>query len=203
MADYATENLTLATTRYLLDALKGALKQRLMALGIAAPRHEAVDPPSPTSLPLIAGPPAPVRAGQWRAYLHAGLAATQQQYERLWTALQRRAHPPTVILLYNPAPYEVSRGTRLAPQPLAEQMSAVQRDTLRTFAHTHGWRFLDLTEPLRDAVQGGAIWLYGGYDQSHWSPQGTTVVAPVLAAALFDLIAPAGDSRSTGGGDER
>jgi hypothetical protein len=40
-ADYATHNLTLATTRYLIDTLKGAVKARLMAKGDApVPRHE-------------------------------------------------------------------------------------------------------------------------------------------------------------------
>ena len=43
LADYATENLTLATTRYLLDALKGTLKQQLAALVYATPRREAAD----------------------------------------------------------------------------------------------------------------------------------------------------------------
>jgi hypothetical protein len=154
-------------------------------------------------LPLVAGPPAPVRAGQWRAYGPAGLAVTEHQYERLWPRLHRMAPPPTVILRYNPAPYEGYRGTRLAPHARAEQRSAVQRAALRAFAHTHGWRFLELTEPLREVVQAGAVWLYGGSDQSHWSPQGIPMVAAVLAAKLVDIIAPAGRSGSRLGGDEQ
>lgn len=188
VADYATENLTLATTRYLFSAIKGAIKPPLVALANAVSNREAADRSSETEFPLGAGPPVRVRAGQWLAYVQAGMAVTQQQYERLWTTLAGRDHPPAVILLYNPATYEVYRGTRLPPHPQADQMSAVQRDTLRAFAQRHGWSFLDLTEPLREAVRGGEIWLYGRYDRSHWSPQGTAVVADVLAAELLTTM---------------
>jgi hypothetical protein len=58
----------------------------------------------------------------------------------------------------------------------------------RAFAHTQGWHFLDLTEPLRAAVQDGEIWLYCYYDQSHWSPQGTAIAAEMLAAELLKII---------------
>jgi hypothetical protein len=67
----------------------------------------------------------------------------------------------------------------------------VQRQTLREFAQIHDWRFLDLTEPLRQAVQAQKVWLYGKYDKLHWSPQGTAVVAPILAAELSNIIGPA------------
>ena len=214
LADYATENLTLATTSYLLDALKGALKQQLAALVYATPRREAADQFSHTELPPEVGPPAqvrelppaitqiplwsglalggafpaPVHEGQWSAYVQAGLAATQHQYERLRATLARMEHQPTVILLYNPAPYEVYRGMGMEPNPQTEQMYSLQREALRAFAHTHGWRFLDLREPLRGAVRGGEVWLYGYYDQSHLSPQGTAIVADVLAAELLKII---------------
>src|SRR5262249_42177039 len=148
VADYTTENLTLATTRYLFDTMKGALKQPLTTLGNAFPRRDAAaqfSPPRPAlevgfpapvrerlpaitqialspGLALGAGPPAPVREGQWLAYVHAGLAATQRQYERLGVALAGLAHPPAVILLYNPAPYEMYRGMGIELNPRAEQM---------------------------------------------------------------------------------
>src|SRR5262249_4836639 len=146
----------------------------------AAPSRDAAHEVSYTKLLLEGGLPAPVREGQWLAYVQAGMALTQQQYERLGTTLEERAHPPTVILLYNPAPYEVYRGMGMEQNLQADQMSALQREALRAFAHTHGWRFLDLTEPLREAVRGGEVWLYGHYDYSHWSPQGTTIAANVL-----------------------
>src|SRR5262249_55052041 len=126
LADYTTENLTLATTRYLVDTLKGALKQPLTTLDNAVRGEAAAQtaPPRgalgaggpgwapPPPFPQIAlvlwfraggrgAAPAPVREGQWLAYVHAGLAATHHQYERLGAALAGRADPPAVILLYN------------------------------------------------------------------------------------------------------
>ena len=185
LADYATENLTLATTRYLLNAMK----QRLAALVNAAPHRDAAREFYNLRFPPpVAGPPVPVRQGQWLAYFQAGMAATQQQYKRLWVALEGMKHKPTVILLYIPSPYEVYRDMEAEPDQRADQMSALQREALSAFAHTHGWQFLDLTEPLREAVQGGAVWLYGRYDTSHWSPQGTAVVADVLAAELLKSL---------------
>src|SRR5262249_17023888 len=115
VAEYSLENLTLATTRYLLDELK----QRLVHLLHATPSRDAAVQSSQPELPLStgaptpvqnaplattplairprlglgAGPPAPVREGQWLAYVQAGLAATQRQYERLVAALAGRAHP--------------------------------------------------------------------------------------------------------------
>ena len=215
LADYTTENLTLATTRYLLDVMKGMLKQQLLTLVHAAPSPEAATQFSHTDLPPGAGPPAPVgerppattsiailpwylaggtgapapvREGQWLTYVHAGLAATQRQYERLGAALAGLAHPPAVILLYNPSPNEVYRGIGMEVLPWADQKSALQREELRAFAHTQGWCFLDLTELLREAAQGGEVWLYGRYDQSHLSPQGTAIVADILAAELLKVI---------------
>jgi hypothetical protein len=133
-------------------------------------------------------PPAEVREGQWLAYLHAGMAVTAQQYERLWATLAGMAPQPTVILLYNPSPYEVYRGIGLEPWPEAEQTVAFQRAALSAFAHIHGWRWLDLTEPLRQAVRARQVWLFGRYDKDHWSPQGTAIVADVLAAELLKVI---------------
>jgi hypothetical protein len=214
LAEYSLENLTLATTRYLLDAMKGTLKQHLVALLQAAPSRDAAAQSSQPELPpgagaaapvpqapaaakrlaiwprlgVGSGPPAPVREGQWLAYVQAGLAAVRHQYERLDAAVAEQAHPPQVILLYNPAPYEVYRDTGIELNPRAEQMYPLQREALRAFAQTHGWRFLDLTEPLRGAVRGGEVWLYGRYDHAHWSPQGTAIVADVLATELVKII---------------
>ncbi|HSX82672.1 MAG TPA: hypothetical protein VLQ80_29435 [Candidatus Saccharimonadia bacterium] len=214
LADYTTKNLTLATTRYLLEAMKGVLKQHLGALSDAAPRPEAADAFLPTRLPpgagapapelerpiattriviapwlaLGGGAPAPVREGQWLTYLQAGLAATQYQYARLGAALAGMDHPPAGILLYNPSPYEVYRGQGMELNRWAEQKSALQRGALSAFARTQGWRFLDLTEPFRGAVRGGAIWLYGRYDQAHWSPQGTAIAADILVAELLQSV---------------
>jgi uncharacterized MnhB-related membrane protein len=190
VTEYTTENFTLATTRYLIKAMKSALKARLMATGgPSASSHAAVpafDPPPISTMPW---PPLAVREGQWQAYLHAGMALTQQHYARLVATLVELAHRPTVILFYNPSPYELYRD-RVDPPSKADQASDFQRETLRTFAHHHGWRFLDLTEPLRRAVQARKMWIFGRYDRSHWSPEGTALVAAVLAAELDHFLGP-------------
>jgi hypothetical protein len=115
------------------------------------------------------------------------MALTQRQYARLAATLARMAQPPTVILLYNPSPYELY-GDRVDPQSQAEQTSAFQRETLLAFAQRHSWRFLDLTEPLRRAVRAQKVWIYGRYDRSHWSPEGTALVAGVLAEELGPFL---------------
>src|SRR5262245_11971959 len=213
LADYATENLTLATTRYVFDAMKGLLKQPRTALRHAVASREVItrsivrrpanatpQPPirkAPPSVAQVAiapwlamggSTPAPVGAGQGPAYVWAGLTATEREYERLTTVLADRAAPPAVILLYNPAPYEVYRLQGMDLDPRAEQLYPVQREALRVFAYKQGWHFLDLTEPLRRVVRRDDVWLYGEYDQSHWSPEGTAIVAEVLAAELSTIL---------------
>ena len=131
-----------------------------------------------------------VRQGQWSTYLNAGLALTQHSYERLVTELEGMAQPPMIILLYNPTEYEIYREMWVDPNPEADQTSAFLREALRAFAHKHGWRFLDLTEPLRREVQARKVWLYGRHDKGHWSHEGTAVVASVLAAELLKIIGP-------------
>jgi hypothetical protein len=129
-----------------------------------------------------------VRQGQWRAYLNAGLALTQHSYGRLVAKLEGMAQRPTVILLYNPTAYEIYREMGVDPNPEADQTSAFLREALRTFARTHGWQFLDLTEPLRQEVQARKVWIFGRYDKGHWSHEGTAVVASVLAVELLKIL---------------
>jgi hypothetical protein len=104
--------------------------------------------------------------------------------------LEPMAHRPTVILLYNPSPYEIYREMWVDPYPEADQTSAFLREALRGFASTHGWRWLDLTEPLRQEVRTLKVWIYGRHDKTHWSRKGTAVVAAVLAAELVKVIGP-------------
>jgi hypothetical protein len=183
-ADYSTRNFTLATTRYLIDALKGTVKGR-----DDAPTSDGGEK---TGVPEIRAGLARmryrVRQDQWLMYLNAGLALTQRSYQRLVTELEGRAYRPTVILLYNPTAYEIYREVWIDPAPEADHTSAFLRGALNGFAHTHGWRFLDLTEPLRQEVQARKVWLFGRYDTGHWSHEGTAVVASVLAAELLKII---------------
>jgi hypothetical protein len=173
--------------------MKGALKEQLLAKGDrSSTNRDAAHAFYNTG---VAAPPGgffAVRAGQWHVYLHTAMRVTERHYARLAAALQGMRPKPTVILLYNPAPYEVYRGMCTEPNPQADQTSAFQREALGAFAHTHGWRFLDLTEPLRQQVQARQVWLFGRYDRGHLSPQGTAIVADVLAAELLKIIAPKG-----------
>jgi hypothetical protein len=188
LAEYATENLTLATTRYLIGATKTALKTRLTAMSHPSvsdrPAAHAVH--APPRRPLVR-PPLPIRQGQWQAYLNAGMALTQKHYTRLVAALAAMTHRPTVILLYNPTLYELYH-TEVNLQSKAAQTSVFQRQMLSAFAQRHGWQFLDLTEPLRGAVQARQLWIFGRYDRTHWSPEGTALVADVLASELAPFL---------------
>jgi hypothetical protein len=190
-ADATAENLTLATTRFLMDAMKAALQERLRAGSLPpSPSHGAVDEFHNTMIGTPAWSPVAVRESQWLAYLKVGMGLVQQQYERLWATLEGIDPKPTVILLYNPSPYEIYGGMWVDPIPEADKTSAFQRAELSAFARTHGWRFLDLTEPLRQEVRARQAWLYGRYDKSHWSPQGTALVADVLGPELQKIITP-------------
>jgi hypothetical protein len=194
----AAENLTLATTRYLIDTMKGALKESLKAKGDRS--SATLDAAHTFYNTNVIAPPGgffAVREGQWHVYLHTAMRVTEHHYERLEAALEGTAPKPTVILLYNPAPYEVYRGMWTDPIPEADQVSAFQRAALSAFAHAHGWRFLDLTDPLRQAVQARQAWLYGRNDKGHWSPQGTAIVADVLSRELRTVIGPGEVPRAT------
>jgi hypothetical protein len=193
LADYGRKNLTLATTRYMFDTMKGVLKQPRKTSGAAVARREVTNgslwrpakpaspsrgpklPPSVTQIAIApwlaraATTPAPVRQGQGPAYVRAGLAVSEHEYERLMTTLAQKAKPPEVILFYNPAPYEVYRLLGMELDPRAEELYPVQREALRIFAQKH-------------------VWLYGEYDQSHWSREGTAIVAEVLATELSTIL---------------
>jgi hypothetical protein len=102
--------------------------------------------------------------------------------------LERTGPKSTVILLYNPTPYEVYRGIWVDPYAIADQASAFLRDALRGFAYPRNWHYVDLTDPLRQEVQAQQVWLYGRYDRSHLSPQGTAIAASVLSRELLKVI---------------
>jgi hypothetical protein len=189
-ADATTENLTLATTRYVMTVIKDSIKARRRAKG---ERSSATQDAAHTFYNTgVIAPPGnflfPVREGQWHVYLHTAMRLIEHHYARLEATLQGINPKPTVILLYNPTSYEVYRGMWMDPIPGSDETSAFQRAALRAFAHAHGWRFLDLTDPLRQEVQARQVWLYGQYDKGHMSPQGTEIVADVLSRELRTVI---------------
>ena len=183
-------SLTLATTRYLLGVMKGTPKQGLAAQVNPSRSRNTAPGSSDTPVTLGGQPPLRIRQGQWLVYLQAGMALTFQYYERLWARLAERTPKPEVILLYNPSPYEVYRGIMADPIADVDRRSAFQRQALAAFALRHGWRYLDLTEPLRRIVQAREVWLFGRYDYSHWSPEGTALMADVLATELAPFVIP-------------
>jgi hypothetical protein len=198
-ADTATENLTLATTKYLIDTMKDALKERLMAKGdLSSTTGDAAHEFYNTRVGAPPGGFFATREGQWLVYLQTAMRVTENHYERLGANLEGMNPKPTVILLYNPTSYEVYRGMWIDSIPQGDQVSAFQREALSAFAHAHGWRFLDLTEPLRQAAQARQVWLYGRYDKGHWSPQGTAIVAAVLSKELRKVIGHGEVSGPTG-----
>jgi hypothetical protein len=191
-AYYASQNLTLAMTRYFVDNLKGAIKQDASAgtwreVQTSQGESDAVYRPK-TIFPSV---PEEVSANQSKLldWVTAGMALTHKNYERLVTRMATLEQKPTVILLYNPSPYELYRDILMDRDPAYDQFVDFELEAQRSFARQHGWRFLDLTVPLRQKLQQNRAWLYGRYDPFHWSPRGTAFVAPVLKAELLAMIA--------------
>jgi hypothetical protein len=185
-ADIATHNLTLATTKYLIKAMKGLIR----ATGNVPRLSPDGEGEGYDITATVAGFPFKVRQGQRLAYLKTGMELAQSSYKRLVAELEGLEHRPTVILLYHPTPYEIYRGKWVDPNPEADQSSAFLQDALRRFTHAHDWAFMDLTKPLQQAVRARNLWLYGQFDKTHLSPQGTQVFAAVLAAELLKIITP-------------
>src|SRR5262245_55279921 len=192
LAYYSADNLTLTITGVPADAIKGGVKRALGPFVTGRSSGTARDEVSrtPAAPVVFAKPPFPLREGHWAAYLQAGMAAIEREYRRLWSALESTDIKPTVVLLYSPVKYEVYQGQGLEPLPEMDRTSAFQRTSISAFARTFGWRFLDLTEPLREEVKARQAWLYGVHDQVHLSPEGTVIMASVLAAQLSKVIVP-------------
>ena len=106
---------------------------------------------------------------------------TYSQYDRLSDEISKMHRPPGVILLYNPAAYEIYRDTRVDPDEETDRVSEFHRQALRAYADKKGWTLLDLTESLHDELKRTEFWIYGQYDRVHWSKEGTKVVAGLLA----------------------
>jgi hypothetical protein len=100
----------------------------------------------------------------------------------------RMASKPQVILLYNPTPYELYRDILIDRNADYDRVGEFLRDTQRAFTQKHGWVFLDLTAPLRHELEASKMWLYGRYDLTHWSLQGTILVSSVLRTELLKVI---------------
>jgi hypothetical protein len=204
---YASQNLTLEVTRVTIETLRSALKYGVMA-GIyghspADDEDGAQDVMRTTAIqdqhkPVFLASPTNTRIDHhtWLAWVSVGMAQVHAEYRRLAEALAPMPHKPTVVLLYNPTPYELYRDLTSARNPAYDEAAAFQREAQRAFAAEHGWVFLDPSEPLRQAIQEGSLWLYGRFDPSHWSLDGTKVAAQVLKTELLRVMGKHDVSRS-------
>jgi hypothetical protein len=187
---YAAQNFTLATTRYILSTLKTQLKRALMdgtpPAGAPQERPQARDHREPVF--IASAEQASIQRKKLFEWVTVGLPLLQRQYDRLAAGVAALDHPPTVILLYNPTPYELYRDLLTERRPDYEKVAQLQLGAHRAFAQHYGWVLLDLTEPLREMLKANNAWLYGRYDPSHWSPEGTALVAPVLRNELLKVI---------------
>ena len=121
-------------------------------------------------------------------WVKAGMTATQTQYAHLVAELREKREHPTVILLYNPSTYEIYRDIEAERNTQYDEAAQFQIDAQKSFAAKNGWIFLDLTLPLRETLKDSKTWIYGRYDSSHWSREGTTLVASVLTEALKKIL---------------
>jgi hypothetical protein len=210
LAYYASQDFTLAITRYFIDTVKTTIKHALAAgvhgllsgdeiSGTEDAKSDAKGEQAVTSKVVFLAPPGNtyILKSKWLDWVTAGMAEVHRSYERLVAVLAEMESKPAVILLYNPTPYELYRDIRAPRNPEYDRIAEFQREAQKTFAQAHGWRFLDLTEPLRHAIQTHRAWLYGRHDPSHWSSQGTELVATVLRAELVRVMAIKNGSGNT------
>jgi hypothetical protein len=197
---YIENSLTLAVTRYFIDAVKGWAKESLLttkrsqtsAHNRGAGEGVKVSYAGEGALFPIGNVSHP---GEGRLfpigrlnYVKIGMEVLLKNYERLVMEVSRTRHQPGIILLYNPSCYEVYRDILLELDPGYDQISQFQLESLRAFSEKSGWKFLDLTVMLRKKLAENKMWIYGRYDTHHWSLEGTAFVAEVLSDELLRII---------------
>jgi hypothetical protein len=187
--DYVEESLTLAMSRYSIDRLKSLLRPTLVPTDYST-EYSAV--PSKAQ-PLVVSVPATtdyyLKPGQRLQWAQAGMIETHKQYRRLVARIAELETKPVVILLYDPAGYEIYRDILVDRQPEYDQVCEFQIEAQRAFAEANGWRFIDLTSPLRTKLDKNTFWIYGRHDSTHWSHQGTAFVAKAMAEELRKVMA--------------
>jgi hypothetical protein len=185
---YTAQNFTLATTRYVIDTLKNTLKSKLTnGTSRHVLRNNNKNIIDHTKVGFLAFPRY-IRNEKLLDWVTVGMNLVHRDYERLVVKVMEMEIKPRVILLYNPTPYELYRDILANRNADYDRAAEFLRDTQRAFAQKYEWMFLDLTGPLRHELQESKMWLYGRYDLTHWSLQGTTLVARVLRAELLKVI---------------
>ena len=117
---------------------------------------------------------------------------TFKRYDSFTAELAKMQQPPTVILLYNPTAYEIYRDVLVDRDREMDRVSEFLKRALSDYAAKNRWMFVDLTASLTDEVTRSGAWIFGNHDTKDWSPQGTRIVAPVLARELSKVLGPLG-----------
>lgn len=120
-------------------------------------------------------------------WIKKGLDLTVKGYDSL--AEPARELGSQVAILYNPTSYEIYREVlrQEDTDQIADEISRVQRQTLAQYARDNGLWFCDLTDAFREEVRRGVRGLFGHYDGTHWSQEGTRVAGQVIAECLNRL----------------
>jgi hypothetical protein len=181
--DYVEESLTLAASRSYIDSLKSFLKSGMAGSN----RAKNSVPVRPVSVPATTN--YLLKPGERLHWAQAGMSETYKHYRRLVARITALETKPGVILLYNPAGYEIYRDILVERQPEYDQVSEFQIDALKAFAEANRWRFIDLTGPIRTNLDKNKFWIYGRHDSTHWSHQGTAFVAKAMAEELRKVMA--------------
>jgi len=177
---YAENDFTLAVSQQLIHTLRNTIKLKI--------REGSKKDNAPFMIGRPVRPTDELRDGQFLSWVRAGMAVTHHDYERLVTRLASLENKPKVILLYNPSAYEIYRDIFRKREPEYDEIAAYQVEGQKAFAKRNGWIFLDLTEPLKNTLKRDKAWIYGRYDQMHWSQKGTAIIAPILGAELLKVM---------------
>jgi len=195
------ESFTLAVTQYIVSNIKGALKMQQAAVAAAADAKRHVEDEYGKTWRVAQDVSRPggntdfeVRQEKRSEWMREATQLALRRYDLLAFEIRKMQQPPSVIFLYNPSAYEIYRGVVVYPDENADRASQFQRLALSEYTAKNGWRYLDLTGPLAEEVTRTGVWIYGQNDTTHWSKQGTAVVATVLARELMKMMS--GDERT-------
>lgn len=116
-------------------------------------------------------------------WVKTGLAAVMREYDRL--RQNAAAANAEVILVYNPTGYEIYRDFLPVESrnSLADEVSALQRATLRQYSEAHRIRLFDFTDEFRTrALDGGFKYIFS--DGIHWNELGTDIAYDAFTRAF-------------------
>ena len=192
--DITDNSFTLSVTRFLVEYEKAAIKRWILKPSIGVEASQVQGNGTETHRFSVSDVPHP-GSGDYKVlqskrfeWVNEGMPLVFRHYDRLAVEMAKVQQPPVVILLYNPSAYEIYRDVRVDRDPETDRVSEFQRRALSNYAAKNGWMFVDLTASLSDEVARRDVWIYGNYDRGHWSPQGTRVVAPVIARELSKAL---------------